>query len=417
MKFLTNWVSVLFLYGFSPAWAQLLPSMRLWWLMTGIIYVYRLTIYPVLMWISGTARHAKWIELGAKEHANSELQPYRADALAVTDPANTDAADPDLSRLIAALRARKVQLCPHSAFLILNLGPKGFEANFFNHLIGVWKALAAWGQPRHICRGGLFHSVYGTQDFRKGFFSLKERDQLQQLIGTAAEELVFLTCTADRVMMFRDLQKAMKQQDTISEGFWVRNGITRQRYFVPAPLFAAWCMVVLADFMEQGVNHPGEATFNYSSWKFVRFSFFVDVARFVRPYLAVVPTPIAKYFLDAHPQPVRTVKGVTTWAEPTVPEMKFIERVWPLPASSLTDSDQAQLFGICKSYPYLAEPRILLGSTLKPGMFFRETSREQLAEEAIGLLNEWGMTWYKRAGHMHNVLDRAQSLLGTKKEN
>jgi hypothetical protein len=42
----------------------------------------------------------------------------------------------------------------------------------------------AWHQPQYVVRGGVFHSVYGTFDYRAGCYDLKDgRQQLIDLIG------------------------------------------------------------------------------------------------------------------------------------------------------------------------------------------------------------------------------------------
>lgn len=77
-----------------------------------------------------------------------------------------------------------------------------FPGNFFDHLIGVYKILLCWQQPQYVVRAGLFHSMYGTFDYRYSMFDLRHgRKELQDLIGPGAEEIAFVICTSDRLSL------------------------------------------------------------------------------------------------------------------------------------------------------------------------------------------------------------------------
>ena len=64
--------------------------------------------------------------------------------------------DPNYRTMIDFLRGLGTEDVPHS-------GDKGFLA----HLIGVFRDLEAWNGDRDLCRAGLFHSIYGTELFRR----------------------------------------------------------------------------------------------------------------------------------------------------------------------------------------------------------------------------------------------------------
>jgi hypothetical protein len=42
------------------------------------------------------------------------------------------------------------------------------HGTFRDHLLGVWRTLAAWGMDRDTCRLGLFHSCYANSFVRQG---------------------------------------------------------------------------------------------------------------------------------------------------------------------------------------------------------------------------------------------------------
>ena len=66
----------------------------------------------------------------------------------------------------------------------------------YDHLLGVKKKLIDMGAPEYLQDAGLFHSVYGTASFKHQ--STDDRDQVRKLIGTQAEEIVFMFCSLER---------------------------------------------------------------------------------------------------------------------------------------------------------------------------------------------------------------------------
>jgi len=67
-----------------------------------------------------------------------------------------------------------------------------------DHLQGTHDLLVEWGNEPDICVAGLFHSIYGTYAFDKRSADMSMRDEIQDVIGTNAERLVYLFCVTDR---------------------------------------------------------------------------------------------------------------------------------------------------------------------------------------------------------------------------
>ena len=70
--------------------------------------------------------------------------------------------------------------------------------SLFAHLRGTKAILQRWQYPEYVCLAGLFHSVYGTIAFPTACAGIEQRAEIRQLIGAAAERLVFLFCTTSR---------------------------------------------------------------------------------------------------------------------------------------------------------------------------------------------------------------------------
>lgn len=95
--------------------------------------------------------------------------------------------DPNYRPMIDFLRSLGTEDVPHS-------GEKGFLA----HLVAVMRDLESWGCSRDVCRAGLFHSIYGTELFRRWSLPLDRRHEVQALIGERAERLAYTNCLMDR---------------------------------------------------------------------------------------------------------------------------------------------------------------------------------------------------------------------------
>lgn len=77
---------------------------------------------------------------------------------------------------------------------IVNYGrdlPHG-EYSLEEHLLGCFTLLKMAKAPHHVCLAGLFHSVYGSEDYEVQ--ESPSRATIIDYIGKEAEELVFLFC-------------------------------------------------------------------------------------------------------------------------------------------------------------------------------------------------------------------------------
>ena len=63
------------------------------------------------------------------------------------------------------------------------------DGTLLEHLIGVHDILSSNGAPQYVCDAGLYHSIYGTVSFEHK--PTEDRNQIRELIGSAAENLVY----------------------------------------------------------------------------------------------------------------------------------------------------------------------------------------------------------------------------------
>lgn len=94
--------------------------------------------------------------------------------------------DPSYQAMIDFLVALGTEEIPHS------------DKPFLAHLISVYKDLQRWNCDQDICRAGMFHSIYGTEKFRRFSIPIDQRQRVRELIGARAERLAFWNCFMDR---------------------------------------------------------------------------------------------------------------------------------------------------------------------------------------------------------------------------
>lgn len=463
--FMGRFFYMVFVKGFTPVIFDMMPY-KLWQAVTIGVYVYRLTILPIYLQMSGYGRYADWTKIGNKQPTpdSEEGRSYKAgiSLLKETQLSNANFADPKYEQFLSKLVCLSSHLSPHSQSPSNPFLSVGFPGNFFDHLNGCYKILLAWNQPRYVVRGGMFHSVYGTFDYRNGVYELKDgRDKLWDLIGEGAEELAFAICTADRIGLIMNLWPAMYGEDgakqikagiktqnhtsaedtkrefdgnpypplvghLTDEGFLVRNHITQKMHVIPASFFAQFCVVMIADFMEQGAIMLGSSDADLCQFQFMRYRFYVDLLDFVKPYLRVVPPVFQKHLLREGkivPNAATSPTGSDNlrFIEPSRFEVIACQRLWlttmqsfvsfseqhsvglpdqlvsdakkTIPSFSITVSgeDREILTNMVRKYPFIAEPKIILAAATNANGGGKDgQARTQLLNDSLSLMEEWG---------------------------
>jgi len=126
----------------------------------------------------------------------------------------TPAASPP-AYLLEWLRSQGASEMPHSGRTLLD------------HLANTYCILASSEQPASVCAAGLFHSVYGTNAFRRVTVAASRRDEVRALIGEEAERLAWLFGTIERPRaLIEGLRgKAIRSadvQEPVLDRAWIR---------------------------------------------------------------------------------------------------------------------------------------------------------------------------------------------------
>ena len=117
----------------------------------------------------------------APDYSNQTFESILADDM--------NALDPTLSATVSELKVRGAHRCWHK------------HSTFLEHLIGVHHILRLWGQGPIIGRVGLLHSAYSNSYVNLALFNpnqVMERERMRSMVGTKAEELIYLFCNIDR---------------------------------------------------------------------------------------------------------------------------------------------------------------------------------------------------------------------------
>jgi hypothetical protein len=140
--------------------------------------------------------------------------------------------DPEYRTMVDFLRGLEIEEVPHT-------GKKGFLA----HLVAVYHDLQSWGAGQDACRAGLFHSIYGTELFRRWSLPLDRRADVRGLIGHRAEHIAYVNCLMDRAS-FDDLLQS-------NGPYPIRNRETGEIMELARADFDDLVRVHLCDWLEQ----------------------------------------------------------------------------------------------------------------------------------------------------------------------
>src|SRR5262245_53773674 len=141
-------------------------------------------------------------------------------------------ADPLYKQMTAFLLEIGINDQPHST------------KTYLGHLIAVHRLLEQQGCGLDACRAGLFHSVYGTEQFQGFKLPLDQRTKIRALIGERAERLAYLNCAMDRASFDDSLAPT-------GPPYPLRDRLSGAEVALDGEDFDDLCRVHLYDWLEQ----------------------------------------------------------------------------------------------------------------------------------------------------------------------
>jgi hypothetical protein len=130
---------------------------------------------------------------------------------------------------------------------LVNLGIEKVEhtkKTYLAHLIGVYRLMEAQGCDAALCGAGMFHSIYGTQQFQGFKLPTERRGEVRALIGERAERLAHINCFMERASLDRLVGET-------GESYRLVNRVTGAEITLPRGEFDDLCRVHLYDWLEQ----------------------------------------------------------------------------------------------------------------------------------------------------------------------
>lgn len=118
------------------------------------------------------------------------------------------------------------------------------EKTYLGHLVSVYRLMEAEGCTEELCRAGMFHSIYGTQQFQGFKLDLDQRPMVAEMIGARAEKLAYLNCA---------MQRETFDEAALGDGETYRftDRVMREPVELTRADFDDLCRVHLYDWLEQ----------------------------------------------------------------------------------------------------------------------------------------------------------------------
>lgn len=118
------------------------------------------------------------------------------------------------------------------------------DKTYLGHLIAVYRYLERMGCTEEVARGGMFHSIYGTEMFQGFKLPLEDRSKVRELIGERAERLAYLNCAMDRTSFGEAVERG-------TAPYHFRDRLTSQEVELSVEDFDDLCRIHFYDWLEQ----------------------------------------------------------------------------------------------------------------------------------------------------------------------
>lgn len=130
------------------------------------------------------------------------------------------------------------------------LGAGEFEhldGTLLEHLKSTRNLLREWGASNELQNAGLYHAAYGTARFEEKLVSLDYRGRIQEIVGDAAEEIIYQYCACDREFFFSNLG--------VGANPIFKNRFTDERYHLSENMLEMFCELTAANETEIAIDN------------------------------------------------------------------------------------------------------------------------------------------------------------------
>ncbi len=134
---------------------------------------------------------------------------------------------------------------------LTELGAGEFEhvdGTLIEHLKGTQELLREWSAKTELQDAGLYHAAYGTAGFGESIVSTEHRSNISDIIGSAAEELVYQYCACDRQKFFAKIGNELDPE--------FNNRFTNESYHLSPQMLKDICELTAANEIEVSIENP-----------------------------------------------------------------------------------------------------------------------------------------------------------------
>jgi len=121
------------------------------------------------------------------------------------------------------------------------------DGSLIDHLKGTRSLLDAWSASSALQDAGLYHAAYGTAGFDENLVSTNQRNDISEIIGSAAEEIVYQYCACDRKEFFSRIG--------VEDNPEFRNRFTGECYHLGSDLLRNFCELTAANETEIAIDN------------------------------------------------------------------------------------------------------------------------------------------------------------------
>ncbi len=238
-------------------------------------------------------------------------------------------------------------------------------SSLWNHLLGTFEIMTAWGAKSDQCIAGLIHSIYGTQYFRTPVASITARESVSKVVGVRAERLAYLFCVVDRPALRRAVTCLRGERGVVT--------LPRSRNASPLRLSAS----LLRDLRLIDLANESEQRERRASYPDIWFTHVCTAFRSI----GFTPSHVGRKMLSINEQRERQLL------------QNYIESI------NATVRRSAQLLADCiEAAPQCAEARLLLAAAqLREGDVILAYEN---ARRGVNDLRGWGVAWDTRIPFM-----------------
>ncbi|MEH6571171.1 MAG: DUF6817 domain-containing protein [Halioglobus sp.] len=122
------------------------------------------------------------------------------------------------------------------------------DGTLIEHLIGTHDILIKWNASTALADAGLYHAAYGTAGFDERLVSIDQRGEIADIIGAAAEEIVFQYCACSRQDFYAQIGTEQNPR--------FKNRFSGESYYLSQEMLISFCELTAANEIEIALDNP-----------------------------------------------------------------------------------------------------------------------------------------------------------------